>query len=205
MAWAIWISFATVSAANIVTPGPANLNTLRRALQLGFAPVLPTIFGNALGLAVGGALCAAGVATFVVGSDTLWVLFRSFGLVYLGSLGLKLIFKREVISFGDPSVSLVPAHHLFKEAFLLAVTNPKALLFYLALFPQMLDPEKMLWTQSVLLVITYCGLSILSLSTYAATANYVRDRFLTQARYDVFRMVSGMILIAFAVLLGFSA
>ncbi len=51
MVWAVWLSFATISAANIVTPGPANLNTLRRALQLGFLPVLPTIFGNALGLA----------------------------------------------------------------------------------------------------------------------------------------------------------
>lgn len=205
MTWTIWLSFATISAANIVTPGPANLNTLRRALQLGFAPVLPTIFGNALGLAVGGAFCAAGVATFVVGSDTLWVLFRILGVGYLGFLGLKLIFKRELISFGTTSVSSFPAHHLFREAFFLAVTNPKALLFYLALFPQVLDPEGTLWTQSFFLVITYCGLSILSLSTYAATASYIRDRFLTQARYDVFRIVSGLTLLAFSVLLGFSS
>ena len=52
MNWAVWVSFAAVSAVNIVTPGPANLNTVRRAMQLGIAQVAPTILGNALGPSV---------------------------------------------------------------------------------------------------------------------------------------------------------
>lgn len=91
-----------------------------------------------------------------------------------------------------------------REAFLLAATNPKALLFYIALFPQVLNPSGSLWGQSALLVITYCGLSILSLSTYAATAHYVRDRFLTQARYNAFQVLSGLVLIGFAIALAFA-
>ncbi|EFO33553.1 amino acid transporter LysE [Roseibium sp. TrichSKD4] len=198
MAWAIWLSYATISVANIVTPGPANLNTLRRALQLGFMPVLPTIFGNALGLAVGGILCAGGVAAFVVTSDVLWTVFQWLGVAYLGGLGLKLIIKRDHIAFGKGLIQQVPPRLLFREAFLLAVTNPKALLFYLALFPQVLDPSQPLWSQSTMLVLTYCGLSILSLSTYALLAEKIRGRFLTQARYDVFRVCSGLVLIGFA-------
>lgn len=198
MALAIWLSYATISAANIVTPGPANLNTLRRALQLGFVPVLPTIFGNALGLAVGGVLCAGGVATFVVASDILWGLFHWLGVAYLAGLGLTLILKPEPIILGQDAVRSVPARLLFREAFLLAVINPKALLFYLALFPQVLDPDGALWPQSSLLVLTYCALSILSLSTYALLAEKLRARFLTQARYDRFRMCSGLVLLAFA-------
>lgn len=198
MAWAIWLSYATISAANIVTPGPANLNTLRRALQLGFRPVLPTIFGNALGLAVGGILCAGGVAAFVVKSGALWTVFQWLGIAYLGGLGLKLIIKRDYIALGSGLIRRVPPWLLFREAFLLAVTNPKALLFYLALFPQILDPSRPLWSQSTMLVLTYCGLSILSLSTYALLAVKVRGRFLTQARYDVFRVCSGLVLIGFA-------
>ena len=164
MAWAIWLSYTTISAANIVTPGPANLNTLRRALQLGFMPVLPTIFGNALGLAVGGILCAGGVAAFVVKSGVLWTVFQWLGVAYLGGLGLKLIIKREHIDLGSGLIQRVPP-----------------------------------WPQSALLVLTYCGLSILSLSTYALLAEKVRERFLTQARYDIFRVCSGLVLIGFAV------
>lgn len=201
MAWAVWLSYATISAANIVTPGPANLNTLRRALQLGFTPVLPTIFGNALGLAVGGILCAGSVATLVMTSGLLWTLFRWLGVAYLGGLGLKLMIKREPIILGKGVVQRVPPQLLFREAFFLAVTNPKALLFYLALFPQVLDPARSLWPQSTMLVLTYCGLSILSLSTYALLAEKVRNRFLTQARYDFFRMCSGLVLLGFAIML----
>lgn len=201
MTWAIWLSFATVSAANIITPGPANLNTLRRALQLGFISVLPTIFGNALGLAVGGILCAGGVAAFVVTSDILWVAFRWIGVAYLTWLGLNLIIKCEPLNFREDELQNVPPFLLFREAFLLAVTNPKALLFYLALFPQVLDPTLSLWPQSTVLILTYCILSILSLSTYALLANKVRKRFLTQLRYDMFRVLSGILLLVFAIML----
>jgi threonine/homoserine/homoserine lactone efflux protein len=204
MAWAIWLSYATISAANIITPGPANLNTLRRALQLGFKQVLPTIFGNAAGLAVGGVLCLGGVATFIVTSDFLWTLFRWLGVVYLGGLGCKLLIRSEPIDRGCGLVQAVPPRLLFREAFLLALTNPKALLFHLALFPQVLDPAQSLWSQSTLLVATYCALSILSLSTYAVLADTVRDRFLTQARYNVFRACSGLVLCAFATMLALS-
>lgn len=201
MVWAIWLSYATISAANIVTPGPANLNTLRRALQLGFVPVLPTILGNALGLAIGGILCASGVVTFVVASENLWKMFRWLGVAYLGGLGLKLVIKREPIIVGKGVIERVSPWVLFREAFLLAVMNPKALLFYLALFPQFLDPARSLWAQSTVLVLTYCGLSILSLSTYALLAEKVRKRFLTQARYNVFRFCSGLVLLSFAFML----
>ncbi|WP_282092809.1 LysE family translocator [Epibacterium ulvae] len=86
----------------------------------------------------------------------------------------------------------------FFEAFLLAATNPKALLFYMALLPQFLNPERGLASQASTLILTYCGLSILSLTTYSALAHVFRSRFMTQARYDKFRQISGVILMGFA-------
>lgn len=83
MNWALWASFAAISAVNIVTPGPANLNTVRRAMQLGMYHVAPTIYGNALGLALGGAICAAGITSFVMSSDLLWSFFQWVGVAYL--------------------------------------------------------------------------------------------------------------------------
>lgn len=198
MNWALWISFATVSAVNIVTPGPANLNTVRRAVQLGGKRVLPTIFGNALGLAVGGAICAAGITSFVMASGFLWSLFRWLGVTYLAWLGLKLIFRKETLSLTAQAEAPVRAKALFSEAFLLAASNPKALLFYMALFPQILDAEHDLAPQAGILILTYCGLSILSLSTYSASAHMLRTRFMTQARYDRFRQVSGVVLLGLA-------
>ncbi len=198
MNWVLWVSFAAISAVNIVTPGPANLNTVRRAMQLGINQVAPTIFGNALGLAVGGAICAAGITSFVMASDWLWSLFQWVGVAYLAWLGVKLLIRKETLSLNSITDAAVPARALFSEAFLLAATNPKALLFYMALFPQILDPEKGLASQAGILILTYCGMSILSLSTYSALAHVFRRRFVTQSKYDRFRQISGVILIGFA-------
>ncbi len=195
---ALWVSFATISAVNIVTPGPANLNTVRRAIQLGMFQVAPTIFGNALGLAIGGAICAAGIASFVMTSDLLWSLFQWVGVAYLAWLGVKLLIRKETLSLNSQTDAAFPARALFFEALLLAVTNPKALLFYMALFPQVLDPERGLASQASILILTYCALSILSLTTYSTLAHVLRSRFMTQVRYDRFRQVSGVILMGLA-------
>lgn len=198
MNWALWASFAAISAVNIVTPGPANLNTVRRAIQLGMYHVAPTIFGNALGLAVGGAICAAGITSFVMSSDLLWSFFQWVGGAYLAWLGVKLLIRKETLSLSSRRDTTVPAKYLFSEAFILAATNPKALLFYMAIFPQILEPERGFPSQVSILILTYCGLSILSLSTYSILAHVFRSRFMTQARYDRFRQISGVILIGFA-------
>lgn len=198
MNWALWVSFATISAVNIVTPGPANLNTVRRAIQLGMHQVAPTIFGNALGLAVGGAICAAGITSFVMSSDLLWALFQWVGVAYLAWFGVKLLIRKETLSLNSQTDVAVPARALFFEAFLLAATNPKALLFYMALLPQFLNPERGLASQASILILTYCGLSILSLTTYSALAHVFRSRFMTQTRFDRFRQISGVILMGFA-------
>ncbi|MDA5557002.1 LysE family translocator [Shimia sp. MMG029] len=198
MNWAVWASFATISAANIVTPGPANLNTLRRALQLGGRRVTPTILGNALGLAVGGAICALGIISAVIAFDFLLPFCRLIGVTYLIWLALKLLLKSETLLMEPGPKVPVSFATLFGEAFLLAVTNPKALLFYMALFPQVLDLNRALTPQVSILLLTYSGLSIMSLSTYAVFANALRKRYMTQKRYTRFRQISGLILLGFA-------
>ncbi|MEM9358691.1 MAG: LysE family translocator [Pseudomonadota bacterium] len=198
MNWALWVSFVAISAVNIVTPGPANLNTVRRTMQLGLTQVAPIIVGNALGLAVGGVVCAVGISSFVMASGLLWSLFQWVGVAYLAWLGVKLLIRRETLSLDSQAAAAVPARTLLAEAFLLAATNPKALLFYMALFPQVLNPEQALASQIAILILTYCGLSILSLTIYSALAHVFRSRFMTQMRYDGFRQISGFILLAFS-------
>lgn len=200
MDFLVWVSFAMISAANIVTPGPAILNTIRRATQLGLKRTLPTILGNTLGLLIAGSFCAGGVAAFVLASEVLWLIFRWLGVAYLAWLGVKLIFMREELDLGDGDrkVPKVPARILFVEAFTLAVFNPKAILFFVAIFPQVMDSSQPIWLQSVIMITTFCAISILSLLSYSTLASLLRSRFITQKRYRNFRLFSGFLLLGFA-------
>ncbi|MCV6596853.1 MAG: LysE family translocator [Mangrovicoccus sp.] len=201
MSWALWLSFVTVSALNIVTPGPANLNMMRRAVQLGANRVVPTIFGNAFGIVVGASACAAALGSVLIAAEDngqILASFRWLGVGYLALLGIRLMAKSEPFALHGRGECLVNGWGLYVEAFLLSVSNPKALLFYMVLFPQMIDFEKDLLPQVSLLILTYCCLSIFSLSTYSAAAHYFSARFFTQARFDRFRQVSGTILLCYS-------
>nr|WP_319388670.1 LysE family translocator [uncultured Cohaesibacter sp.] len=198
MDFIVWLSFVAIATTNIVTPGPAILNTIRRATQLGLKRTIPTILGNALGLAVAGGFCAGGVATFVMASELLWTLFHWLGVGYLVWLGLKLIFVREELDLSGEARRGVPARQLFIEAFTLAVSNPKAVLFFVAIFPQVMDASRPVLPQALILVSTFCAISICSLLSYSTLASLLRGRFLTQRRYSVFRTVSGVLLLGFA-------
>jgi threonine/homoserine/homoserine lactone efflux protein len=92
----------------------------------------------------------------------------------------------------------VSATALFLEAFTLAVSNPKAVLFFVAIFPQVIQPGLSAAPQAVVLVSTYSAISLASLTTYAALAGLLRARLLTQPRYRGFRVLSGIVLLGFA-------
>lgn len=196
----VWASFALISAANIITPGPAILNTIRRATQLGVKGTLPTILGNALGLVIAGSFCAGGVAAFVLASEVLWTLFRWLGVAYLAWLGIKLIWVKEELDFDNKGAMAprIASRVLFIEAFILAATNPKAILFFVAIFPQVMDASRPIWLQSTIMIATFCTISIASLLSYSGIAAFLRSRFLTQKRYRIFRVTSGFLLLAFA-------
>ena len=199
MIWEVWLSFTLISIANIITPGPAILNTTRRAMQLGLVRILPTISGNALGLFTSGVICASGVATVILSSPILWLLFQYIGIGYLIWLGLKLIFKSDEIVTVVDMTTEIKATSLFTEAYILAVTNPKAILFFIALFPQVMKPQEALVSQSLILTGTYCSLSIISLLGYSTLASILRKRFISQRRYIIFRITSGLILLMISI------
>lgn len=193
----LWISFVIVSAINIATPGPANLNTMRRALQLGAWRVVPLILGNAFGLALGGALCAAGVIPLLLAADHLWPLFQWIGIAYLLWLGGRLLRSSEGLQHATAATP-VTGTALFVEAFTLAISNPKALLFYVAMLPQGIAATGSFSAQAAVLVASYCVLSILSLTGYASFAQVLRGKGLTQRGHDRFRRLCGALLIGFA-------
>nr|BFE97957.1 hypothetical protein GCM10020185_84930 [Pseudomonas brassicacearum subsp. brassicacearum] len=70
----------------------------------------------------------------------------------------------------DGKTSKPSRSKLYKSAFLTAITNPKATMFFTALFPQFIDQSAALLPQFLLLTSIFAGLSLVSLSLYAAIA-----------------------------------
>lgn len=122
----------------LMLPGPGNLAlvsaTAKGGLRAGLAATLGIIVGDQLLLG----LAIAGVATLLAAWPPGFQAVQWLGCGYLLWLGLRMLNSRPG---GPPALSLQPRHYL-RQALLITLLNPKAILFYMAFFPLFIDPQQ---------------------------------------------------------------
>lgn len=172
-----WLLFATVAVTASATPGPAVLLVMTHSLQYGPKRALVTIIGNISGLFLLSALAVAGASSLLLHSPLAFALMKGVGALYLGYLGVK-VWRRGIglPSLGETAPGAKAAWQLYRDGVLLAATNPKALAFTTALFPQFIHGSEPLLPQFALLVSTFMTGSWLCLGSYALLAGRLRQR-----------------------------
>ena len=129
------------------------------------------------------------------------------GAAYLIFLGVKLLCQKNLDLAVSPDRFIpknVGAVQIFVQAFGVAVSNPKAIIFLTALFPQFLDIKSALVPQFAMLVGTLMFFSFTFLMIYALLAHRVRSWLTKSSRIRAFNRTSGSIFIGFGVLLATS-
>lgn len=164
MAFSTWILYAAVAIAAILTPGPAVFLAISNSVAFGWRRVSFSALGNVLGLLVVSSLAMAGLGALLKTSAAAFTVIKLVGAGYLIHLGLRQwrakasLFSRSAEPAGDRSNG-----QIFFQGLLIALTNPKAVLFFTALFPQFLRSDRALAPQFVILTSTFMVFSFLSL------------------------------------------
>ncbi|WP_434360706.1 LysE family translocator [Parasalinivibrio latis] len=171
MEWNAWLAFSAIAFVATVTPGPAILLVILHSLQLGPRRAVFTILGNISGLFIMSTGSVLGLGALILYSSIAFTMLKIIGALYLFYLGLKL--WREGINLSVCSHKAGIQRNsasLFIQGILVALTNPKAILFTTALFPQFITTESALIPQFTLLVATFTGFSFCCLMTYSMVA-----------------------------------
>lgn len=169
------LTYTLVAAVSVASPGPATLMALNNSLTYGAKSTLWSSLGNISGLFCMSAAAMLGLGALIASSEWIFSAVKFIGAGYLFYLGAKQLLKKS-------EVLAVPANaaandnapsrlKLFKSAFLTAATNPKATIFFTALFPQFIDQGKALLPQFLILTLIFMALSLGSLSLYALLAS----------------------------------
>lgn len=136
----------------IVTPGPTMLMTLSNAVNHGPSRALVSSAGALVASLGIMALSALGLGAVLAASETAFTLLKVLGAGYLVWLGIR-TFRN-----GD-RLALAPAAtakgSLFMQGLLVGASNPKAIFFFAAFFPQFIDPAAPVLPQFVLLSLTF--------------------------------------------------
>ena len=177
------------------TPGPSVLLATGNSLKYGSKKTLGTILGDLSANLVQITLASIGLASIVVASGDLFQLIKWLGVAYLIYLGLRKFFSsagHEVDVKGAKSRSFL---QLYTEGFLMSAANPKAIVFFAALFPVFILPELPLLPQIIILTITFLCIDCLSLVIYSSFASLLKKHLENRQKAKLQNKIVGLLLI----------
>jgi len=203
--WLMYLTLVTVATA---TPGPAVLFIMTNSTLHGWRKATFAALGNIIGLFCLGILAVTGLGTILKTSELIFNIIKYAGAAYLIYLGLKLIFQKS-LDFNSINSQLISTDisylKLFFQAFGVAMSNPKAIVFLTALFPQFVNINKALIPQFSMLIVTLMIFSFSFLMFYALLAHNVKIWLTKPNRINVVNRTSGSVFIGFGVLLATSS
>jgi homoserine/homoserine lactone efflux protein len=195
MTLATWLLFCLTETALCIIPGPAVLLVLSTALRRGFPSATRATAGILAGNTMYFALSATGIAAVIVASHVVFGALKWAGAAYLVWLGLRMLLARGGGHAGAGERPAGNAERIFVRAFIVQAANPKALVFFIALLPQFINPAASVPWQILVLGISSAAIEFTVLSLYAAVAARVRSMAGAQVSGAVER-IGGAALIA---------
>jgi len=203
MTFEIWALYVTTVLALMSTPGPSQLLMLSNSASHGFRRSLATAAGDLTANALQMIAAGFGLAALIATSGYALSAIKWFGVVYLIWLGIGMIRKADPNKSGQKlDAAPITIKALWLQGFITSAANPKAVVFFAALFPQFIQPDHAFGQQFLILSATYIFLDGIFLSAYGAGASWIAKKFKGGARAWVER-IGGGFMIGAAILLGF--
>lgn len=192
-----WLAYAATVSVLVLLPGPSVLLAATRALEHGFPRSLATVSGDLSANVLQMLAAGSGLGAVVAGSPRTLDALRWLGVSYLAFLGVRLCRARaETDSRPLRSGAGHTARRLYLEAFGVSIANPKAVLFFAALFPAFLAGDNPIPRQLLVLGLTFVALDGSALALWGLAARRLRSR--RQPSVWVARF-SGLLLLAASV------
>ena len=166
-----WLAFFAACWVISLSPGAGAIASMSSGLRYGFWRGYWNAIGLQLGLALQIAIVAAGVGAILATSATAFYAIKWFGVAYLVYLAVKQWKALPNDMSDDAAIRPIgkPMALLFR-GFLVNISNPKALVFMLAVLPQFIDPHAPLVAQYLILGATMICVDLIVMAGYTGLA-----------------------------------
>ncbi|MBC7859823.1 MAG: LysE family transporter [Burkholderiaceae bacterium] len=186
MNFTTWITFVAAACLIAISPGSGAVLSMSHGLSYGVRRTSATILGLQAGLIVILLIAGAGIGSLLLASELAFNLVKTAGALYLIYLGLEQ--WRAKVGTGvaagalDPQAAAGPQPSVkrrFLTGMLTNLTNPKGIIFMVAVLPQFITQSRPLLPQLAILCVTMCAIDLMVMHSYAALAasmqRYFRD------------------------------
>jgi homoserine/homoserine lactone efflux protein len=151
-----WLLFLIMETALSLSPGPAVFYVVSQSIR-DLPRVLPATLGILSANAIYFALSATSLGALIAASARFFAIAKWAGaayLVYLGIKSLRAAALSHAVALDERAASGGDRRRIYLGALTLQLSNPKALLFFLALLPQFIDPHQAVVSQMLILAAT---------------------------------------------------
>src|SRR3954451_9380222 len=193
MSMQAYLAFVAACIALALLPGPIVTLVIANGLRHGTRAALTNILGVQVGLLIVIGILAVGLTSLMatMGYWFDWVRFA--GAAYLVWLGIKLV-RSPVEGIGSGEAPPPPRGGFFLQGFVVALSNPKLLVFFGAFIPQFMDMSKDHFSQVALLGFTFLATGAVTDSVYAILAGRARLFFSAQRTRLLSRISGGFMI-----------
>ncbi len=196
----LWLLYLGTVLVFMVAPGPSHLLMLSVSLSQGFKRATATAAGDLSANTLQMLLAGFGLATIVTHSQTGLTIIKWLGVAYLIWMGIRQLLATRTANNEQKKIRPRSATRLWLLGFLTSAANPKAVIFFAALFPQFLDASMPLAPQLLVLGLTYLIIDGCFLCAYGAAASVISQR-LNRSGQQWAQRFSGVSLIGAALVL----
>lgn len=192
-----YIIYASVVFAASIIPGPSMLLALTHGIKYGYKSSLSTALGNTSASVIQAIIAISGLSIILTTSQFLFEIIRYIGAVYLIYIGYMLFKTPMSKTFDTDNTDTYTTSHLnmFNQAFFVAISNPKAIIFFTALFPQFITNENTPMTQYVVMTITLGLIAFACMMIYSLAGHKASNFFKTSKVGQYLNKVTGGIFI----------
>ena len=197
--WIFVVAVFFVSGA----PGPNMIHVMTRSVRFGMTRSIATMAGCLTALVVVVLVSFAGVASFLIAAPGCFEVARLFGVAYLFYLGLKawLGAGAAVAELSEVGQTFISTANLFRDGFLVSVSNPKLLLFATAFLPQFIDRNAPYGLQISILTVTFASIEWAWYLIYGASGHAISLHLMKSSLRKTFDRLTGGLFIGFGMAL----
>lgn len=188
MSFVTWIAFVVAACIIAISPGSGAVLSMSHGLAYGVRKTSATIFGLQAGLIVLLVIAGAGIGSLLLASEVAFTIVKTVGALYLIYLGLCQWRARVADPLAGATTvqgelqgalqSAPPSlRQRFLTGFLTNITNPKGVIFMVAVLPQFITPARPMLLQLLILGVTMCAIDLVVMHSYAFLASAMQRFF----------------------------
>lgn len=169
----------TVFVASII-PGPSMLLALTHGMKYGVKRTTISALGNVTVTLIQASVSIVGLGAILIASESIFQFIKWAGALYLIYMGISILRSSKIsllTSKTNDSIKVNSLRRMYFQSVFVTAGNPKAIVFFTAVFPQFIDPNTSFLVQSCILISTCAFIGFACFMIYALSGQKIVSLF----------------------------